>query len=278
MTIVSRWSHYLNGSQFEIRTDHSSLKHLKEQRLSNTLQQKWLIKLMGHDYTIKYKKGKENKAADALSRQYDQNNKEEMILNTISTSIKPQWVDEVISSYNGDEGTQELLAQTFITPDFDKKFSVKNGILRYKGKLWVVKNNDIRPKVMEVIHNPSIGGHSGIQASYQKAKNLFYWPGMKNDFQEFINACDVCRRCKTENVPYPGLLQPLEVPEKPWSQITMDFIEALPNSEGKSVIWVIVNRMTKYSHFIALKHPYTTESLAEIYLNHNKDIQSILLK
>lgn len=48
----------------------------------------------------------------------------------------------------------------------------------------------------------------------------------------------------------------------------MDFIEALPNTEGKRVIWVIVDRMTKYSHFIAPKHPYTTESPTEIYLNH----------
>lgn len=47
----------------------------------------------------------------------------------------------------------------------------------------------------------------------------------------------------------------------------MDFIEALPSAEGKSVIWVIVDRMTKYSHFLALKHPYTAEGLAEVYLN-----------
>lgn len=47
----------------------------------------------------------------------------------------------------------------------------------------------------------------------------------------------------------------------------MDFIEALPNAEAKSVIWVIVDRMTKYNYFNALKHPYTAESLAEIYLS-----------
>lgn len=90
---------------------------------------------------------------------------------------------------------------------------------------------------------------------------------MKKDLMEFIEACDVCKQCKTENVAYPGLLQPLPVPDKPWSHITMDFIEALPNAEGKSVIWVIVDRMTKYSHFISLKHPYSAEGLAEIYLN-----------
>lgn len=63
-------------------------------------------------------------------------------------------------------------------------------------------------------------------------------------------------------------LQPLPILEKPWSQITMDLIEALPNVEEKSAIWVIVDRMTKYSHFIALKHPYAAESLPKLYLNH----------
>lgn len=110
-------------------------------------------------------------------------------------------------------------------------------------------------------------GHSEIQASYQRAKRLFYWLGMKKDFEGFINVCDVCKKCKIESVSYPGLLQPLMVPDKPWRQIIMHFIEALPSAEGKSVIWVIVDRMIKYCYFIALKHPYMAESLAETYLN-----------
>lgn len=120
---------------------------------------------------------------------------------------------------------------------------------------------------MDAIHNSSIGGHFGIQDNYQKAKGLFYWLSMKKDFAEFINAYDMCKKCKKESVPYPGLLQPLMVPDKPWSQITIGFIEVLPNVKGKSVIWVIVDKMTKFSHFISFKHPYPAESLAEVYLN-----------
>lgn len=75
VTTVSKWSHYLNDSQFVIKTHYVSLKHLKKQRLRNILQQKWLIKLMGHNYTVEYKKGKENKSAHALSRQYERKKK-----------------------------------------------------------------------------------------------------------------------------------------------------------------------------------------------------------
>lgn len=55
----------------------------------------------------------------------------------------------------------------------------------------------------------------------------FYWPGMKEQIQNVISECDICQRNKDERVPYPGLLQPLPVPEKSWSHISMDFIEGL---------------------------------------------------
>jgi RNase H-like domain found in reverse transcriptase len=65
---VQKWRHYLCGKPFIIKTDHISLKHLLDQRLTHSLQHKGLTKLLGLDYTISYKKGVENKAADTLSR------------------------------------------------------------------------------------------------------------------------------------------------------------------------------------------------------------------
>ncbi len=65
---VAKWRHYLSPKQFIIETDHESLKHLLEQRISTAIQQKGMFKLLGLDYVIQYKKGRDNKAADALSR------------------------------------------------------------------------------------------------------------------------------------------------------------------------------------------------------------------
>lgn len=65
---VQKWSSYLLDRHFVIKTDQQSLKHLLENRLATPFQQKWLSKLLGFDYEINYKKGVDNKVADALSR------------------------------------------------------------------------------------------------------------------------------------------------------------------------------------------------------------------
>jgi len=64
-----------------------------------------------------------------------------------------------------------------------------------------------------------------------------------------------------------GLLQPLEVPSQVWADISMDFIEGLPKVSGKSIILTLVDRFSKYAHFIALGHPYTAASVVRVFFD-----------
>lgn len=82
-----------------------------------------------------------------------------------------------------------------------------------------------------------------------------------------ISECHQCQISKHETCRSPGLLHPLPIPSQAWQHITMDFIEGLPPSHSKDTIWVIVDRFTKYSHFIALHHPYTASHLAHLFLD-----------
>ena len=84
------------------------------------------------------------------------------------------------------------------------------GIVNERSKIHC--NNQAAIAMMQVLHSSSIRGHSGVYGSYQRAKAPFYWKGMKKDFVEFISCYDVCKACKDEQVPDPGLLQPLAIP------------------------------------------------------------------
>ena len=92
---VDQWRQYLQHSEFVIYSDHRSLSHLTEQKLSTPWQQRMFSKLLGLQYRVVYKKGVENGAADALSRRPPASDD---ILFSLS-SCKPQWLLQVVDSY-----------------------------------------------------------------------------------------------------------------------------------------------------------------------------------
>jgi hypothetical protein len=92
--------------------------------------------------------------------------------------------------------------------------------------------------------------------TYHRVKKEFFGDGLKIDVQSFVAECLVFQQNKAETIKTPGLLQPLTIPSQRWEEVSMDFITGLPKSEEKSVIMVIVVRLTKYTHFCALSHPF----------------------
>jgi len=80
----------------------------------------------------------------------------------------------------------------------------------------------------------------------------FWWPAMKKDVAEYVAACPVCARNKIPSQVKMGLLQPLPVPQCPWSHISMDFVTGLPSSRGKTTVLTVVDRFSKMAHFIPL--------------------------
>ena len=84
---------------------------------------------------------------------------------------------------------------------------------------------------------------------------------MNKEVQHYI------RNCKCDTFAPFGLLQPLPIPTEVWLNISMDFTKGLSKSQGKEVLWVVVDQLSKYAHFIALSHPYSVEDVAQAYLD-----------
>lgn len=103
---------------------------------------------------------------------------------------------------------------------------------------------------------------------YHDLRDLYWWPGMKKDVATYVSKCLTCLKVKAEHQKPSGLLQQPEIPEWKWENIAMDFITKLPRtSSGHDSIWVIVDRMTKSAHFLAIREDYKMEKLARLYIN-----------
>lgn len=128
-------------------------------------------------------------------------------------------------------------------------------ILRRKSKIVVPQNVALWNDILEWLHGSGQGDHSGRDVTIQMVKSLFYWTGLAKD-HSYLRRCKVCQSCKYDTTASPWLLQPLPIPETVWIDITIDFIDRLPIFFWKSVILVVVDRLSKAAHFMAFTHLY----------------------
>jgi RNase H-like domain found in reverse transcriptase/Integrase zinc binding domain len=213
LTAVQRWRHYLQGMPFVIKTDHISLKHLLDQRLTHTLHHKGLCKLLGLDYSIQYKRGEENLIADTLSR------KEQVLEHGTTlavTELLPQWIEELKTSYKGDVWAADILEGAKQKTSLPLGITVHCGIIRKGARIYVGDQGHWRGKLVQALHDTSLGGHSGILVTYQRVKKQFYWPKLKEEVMEHVQTCEICQLNKGENILILGLLEPIPVPEEAW--------------------------------------------------------------
>jgi ribosomal protein L21E len=160
-----------------------------------------------------------------------------------------------------------LLQELTLKEDSHPNYKLTSGIIRYKNRIVIGASTDLQEKIFQTFHSSALGGHSGNRVTLHRIKQIFFWPHMKQFIADKVAHCPVCQISKTERVHYPGLLDPLNIPKLKWSEISMDFIEGLPTSKGKNVIPVVVDRLTKYAHFLTVAHPFTAQTVANLFLD-----------
>jgi len=279
MEAIRLWRPYLLGRRFQIWTDQKSLKFFLEQRVVTLEQQKWVSKLLGYDYEIIYRPGRTNSAADALSRRPVQEvelleeaeleaerNTTKHQLQAISSPQFQHW-DELRHLNVVDPYLRDLREKLIAQPADHPQFTDREGLLLYKGRIVIPPASALCTTLMAEFHNSKVGGHSGVLRTYKRIAQSFYWEAMKKDVRSYVATCDTCQRNKSEARSAAGLLQPLPVPSQVWEEISLDFVDGLPSSTGKTTVMVVVDRLTKYAHFIALTHPYTAKKVAEVFVS-----------
>jgi hypothetical protein len=141
--------------------------------------------MLGYDFEIIYKKGKQNVVADALSRKEEDT---EGLLCAISIP-QSDWVEEARIEWKQDQKVCKIIQQLQEDPSALDKFVWKNDLLWYQDHLYLCKNSQLKQKVLLELHTSPIGGHSGFLKTYHRIKKDFFWEGLKTDVQNFVVEC-----------------------------------------------------------------------------------------
>ena len=123
---------------------------------------------MGLSYQIVYRRGVDNGVADALSRRHHSAD-----LLAISSPTH-YWISQLTQWYPTDTEASKILEQLALDPASCPPFSLHQGLIRFKNKLWLGSNRSLQVTVISALHDSPVGGHSRAPATYQKIKQLFY--------------------------------------------------------------------------------------------------------
>jgi hypothetical protein len=126
------------------------------------------------------------------------------------------------------------------------------------------------------MHKVPYAGYPGYQKTIVIVKKQYYWPGMKNEAVGFIAICLECQKVKVEHRYPTSLLHPLTILEWKWEVVTMDFIIKFPRTAKQhDYIMVVVENLTKDSHFIPVKSTHKEANIVEIYMQENAKLHGV---
>ncbi|GJW21236.1 putative reverse transcriptase domain-containing protein [Tanacetum coccineum] len=264
------WRHYLYGTKCTVFTDHKSLQHILDQKELNMRQRRWQELLSDYDCDIRYHPGKAKIVADALSRtERIEPLRVRALVMTIGLDLPKRILEAQIEALKPENLENEDVGG-MIRKDIPKeKLEPRvDGTLCLNRRSWLPCYGDLRSVIMHESHKSRYSIHLGSEKMYQDMKKLYWWPKMKADIATYVSKCLTCARVKVEHQRPSGLLVQPEIPEWKYDNIMMDFITKLSkSSHGFDTIWVIVDRLTKFAHFLPIRENDPLDKLSRLYLN-----------
>ncbi len=229
------WRHWLEGAKltFIVLTDHRNLEYIRSAKRLNPCQARWSLFFSRFDFHVTYRPGSKNGKADALLRQFDfatsSKVPNELVIPTSLILAPVQWV--IITKIT------DAQANDPTPPDCPPNLTYVPADLRQRNAM---------------IHDSPSSGHPGITATVHLVTNRFLWPSLQKDVTKFIQHCATCSIAKSSRQCPAGLLQPLPIPQRPWSHIAIDFVTDLPHSRNHTTIFTVIARFSKACRLIPL--------------------------
>ncbi|GJS91637.1 ty3-gypsy retrotransposon protein [Tanacetum coccineum] len=146
-------------------------------------------------------------------------------------------------------------------------FYREHGLLLFRQRYFFSVESKLNEGLLAEFHSTPSAGHGGIKKMLVGLAALFYWKGMRRSIEEFIKKCLVCQQTKYSTQASGGLLQPLPIPTAVWEDVSMDFITGMPVFKRLTVILVVVDIFTKYSHFGTLPTCFNASKVAELFMD-----------
>ncbi len=254
---LEAWRHYLDGAAHpvEILSDHKNLTYFRSTQKLNQRQARWSLFLSQFNYKLIHQPGKTLVQADTLSRRLDHDpgthDNEDVTLLPGELFAKAVHVDlqehirdttsrdkTVVESLNG---AWHLKKDPLIGKKED--WSMDDGIVLFKEKVYVPPDEELRREVVQNHHNPPVMGHPGIQKTFELVTREYWWPRICQFITQFVKGCATCQTAKVNTHPTnPGMMPiPNQRNPRPFSTITMDYVTALPLSNGYDAIQVVVD-------------------------------------
>ncbi|SGY45721.1 BQ5605_C001g00329 [Microbotryum silenes-dioicae] len=281
---IKIWRHYLEGSQhpFKIYTDHAALQYFQTKRVLTRRQARWSETVNHHKYTIEYRSGSKNNKADTLSRRPDfseggkaSEQPGQILLRpyTLAASLvkfsPPSDIVDLIKFHlSQDPVSNQIVNDLNHDSTLHPYFKLQDNLLLHHDKIYIPNAEPLKVKLLAQAHDSLLSGHPGQVKTFELLDRNYTWPGMRQFVNNYVKTCDSCQRNKPTHHRKHGHLQPLPIPSKPWSSLSMDHIVDLPPSSGFDCVLVVVDRLTKEAHFIPTHKTDSSRDLARTFLTH----------
>jgi len=158
---------------------------------------------------------------------------------------------------------QQALSKTVRSAEW----SEDEGLLQFRGKIYVPQNSDLRRWVVSLCHDTKVARHPGCWKILELVSRNYWWPQMSRYIRQYVSTCDLCLRIKLIRQALVGELHPLQILDSRWDMLSVDFVVELPLSSGHNAVITVVDSVSKRAHFILTHTTVTVEGTAQLFLH-----------